>query len=151
MNNTTDNFFTFMLSTTAYAVPVTSIKEVLPYERITPVPCTKDYLKGVMNIRGTVIPLIDFRVLFGLPLSEPNKETSIIVAEIAAPDEAPFVFGFIADSVNEVGSLENEPTGSGSSMQFVKMIGKTNNQLVLVLDLEKILHHIEDEVGNQLK
>jgi purine-binding chemotaxis protein CheW len=147
MNNTTDIFFSFMLSGTAYAVPVTTVKEVLPYEQVTPVPRTPDYLKGVVNIRGTVISVIDFRVLFGLPISEVGKETSIIVSEICNPGEPAFVFGFIADSVNEVGSLEKEPAGSGSNMQFVQMIGKNNNQMVLVLDLNKILSHIEEEIN----
>ena len=147
MNNTTDNFFSFMLGDTAYAVPVTAVKEVLPYEKITPVPRTPEYLKGVVNIRGTVISVIDFRILFGIPVSEVGKETSIIVSEVCNPGETPFVFGFIADSVNEVGSLEKEPAGSGSNMQFVQMIGKNNNQMVLVLDLNKILGHIEEELN----
>lgn len=148
MNNTTDNFFSFMLAETSYAVPVTAVKEVLPYEQVTPVPRTPEYLKGVVNIRGTVISVIDFRVLFGLPISEIGKETSIIVSEVCNNGEPPFVFGFIADSVNEVGSLEKEPAGSGSNMQFVQMIGKTNNQMVLVLDLIKILNHIESNINN---
>ena len=148
MNNTTDIFFSFMLSDTAYAVPVTAVKEVLPYEQVTPVPRTPEYLRGVVNIRGTVISVIDFRVLFGLPISEIGKETSIIVSEVANNNEAPFVFGLIADSVNEVSSLEKEPAGSRSNMQFVQMIGKNNNQMVLVLDLNKILSHIEENIKN---
>ena len=148
MNNTTDIFFSFMLSGTAYAVPVTTVKEVLPYEQVTPVPRTPDYLKGVVNIRGTVISVIDFRVLFGLPISEVGKETSIIVSEVATSNDGPFVFGFIADSVNEVSSLERESAGSRSNMQFVQMIGKNNNQMVLVLDLDKVLSHIEENINN---
>ena len=148
MNNTTDTFFSFMLSDTAYAVPVTSVKEVLPYEQVTPVPRTPEYLKGVVNIRGTVISVIDFRILFGLPIAEIGKETSIIVSEVFNNGETPFVFGFIADSVNEVSSLEREPAGSNSNMQFVQMIGKNNNHLVLVLDLDKILSHIEEDINN---
>ncbi len=148
MNNTTDTFFSFMLSDTAYAVPVTSVKEVLPYEQVTPVPRTPEYLKGVVNIRGTVISVIDFRILFGLPIAEVGKETSIIVSEVYNNGETPFVFGFIADSVNEVSSLEREPAGSNSNMQFVQMIGKNNNHLVLVLDLDKILSHIEEDINN---
>jgi purine-binding chemotaxis protein CheW len=137
-----------MLSDTAYAVPVTSVKEVLPYEQVTPVPRTPEYLKGVVNIRGTVISVIDFRILFGLPIAEVGKETSIIVSEVFNNGETPFVFGFIADSVNEVSSLEREPAGSNSNMQFVQMIGKNNNHLVLVLDLDKILSHIEEDINN---
>ena len=148
MNNSTDNYFSFMLSETAYAVPVTAVKEVLPYEQITPVPRTADYLKGVVNIRGTVISVIDFRILFGLPIGEVGQETSIIVSEICDNSDQIFTFGFIADSVNEVGSLEKEPTGSGSNMQFVQMIGKNGNQMVLVLDLNKILAHIEENISN---
>ena len=148
MNNTTDTFFSFMLSDTAYAVPVTSVKEVLPYEQVTPVPRTPEYLKGVVNIRGTVISVIDFRILFGLPIAEVGKETSIIVSEVYNNGETPFVFGFIADSVNEVSSLERESAGSRSNMQFVQMIGKNNNQMVLVLDLDKVLSHIEENIKN---
>jgi purine-binding chemotaxis protein CheW len=102
----------------------------------------------VVNIRGTVISVIDFRILFGLPIAEVGKETSIIVSEVYNNGETPFVFGFIADSVNEVSSLEREPAGSNSNMQFVQMIGKNGNQMVLVLDLDKILAHIEENISN---
>lgn len=148
MNEQSNNFFTFMLGDTFYAIPVTSVKEVLPYEKVTPVPRTADYMKGVMNIRGTVISVIDFRVLFGLPIEEVGKSTSVIVCEVSNSTDTPLSFGFIADSVNGVGDLTKEPTGSGTNTEFVKNLCRLDNHLVLVLDLEKIIYYIENQLNN---
>lgn len=141
------SYFTFMFGDVSYAVEVTSVKEVLPYEKITPVPRSKEYLKGVMNIRGTVISVIDFRTLFGIPAQEPTKATSIIVAEVPQNDAGPLSFGFIADDVNGVGPLEKEPAGSGSKTPFVKMLGHTDNGMVLILDMKKIFQFIEEDIS----
>ncbi|MCQ2982609.1 MAG: chemotaxis protein CheW [Treponemataceae bacterium] len=152
MNESTKNtspYFTFKFGDVAYAVEVTSVKEVLGYEQITPVPRTAEYMKGVMNIRGTVISVIDFRVLFGLPVNEPTKATSIIVTEAALEGEAPITFGFIADIVTGVGPLENEPTSNKSKTQYVRKLGRLGQDLVLILDLQEILSHIEKDLDQE--
>lgn len=144
MNESAANasYFTFMFGDVSYAIEVTSVKEVLPYEKITPVPRAKEYMKGVMNIRGTVISVIDFRTLFGLPVQEPTKATSIIVAEVKDENDSILSFGFIADDVSGVGPLEKEPAGSGSNTPFVKMLGRTDSGMVLILDMKKIFDFI---------
>ncbi|MBQ0166186.1 MAG: chemotaxis protein CheW [Treponema sp.] len=153
MNESAANasYFTFMFGDVSYAIEVTSVKEVLPYEKITPVPRAKEYMKGVMNIRGTVISVIDFRTLFGLPVKEPTKATSIIVAEVEQEDASELSFGFIADDVSGVGPLEMEPAGSGSKTPFVKMLGRTESGMVLILDMDKIFQFIEEDTEPKTK
>ena len=140
-------YFTFLLGDVTYAVEVTTVKEVLPYEKITPVPRTAEYMKGVINIRGTVVTVIDFRVLFGIDIKPVKKDTSIIVAEIQDAGSN-MTFGFIADSVNGVGPLEKEPSATGTNTQFVKMLGKDGDNLVLVLDLNKIFSEVETRLNS---
>lgn len=150
MNENLSNaaYFTFLLGDVSYAVEVTTVKEVLPYEKITPVPRTAEYMKGVINIRGTVVTVIDFRVLFGIDIKPVTKDTSIIVAEIQLSDGSCLSFGFIADSVNGVGPLEREPSVTGSNTKFVKMLGKNGSELVLVLDLNAIFSHVEKKLNS---
>ena len=150
MNENPSNaaYFTFLLGDVTYAVEVTTVKEVLPYEKITPVPRTAEYMKGVINIRGTVVTVIDFRVLFGIDIKPVKKDTSIIVAEIQDAGSN-MTFGFIADSVNGVGSLEKEPSATGTNTQFVKMLGKDGTNLVLVLDLNKIFSEVEKRLSSE--
>jgi purine-binding chemotaxis protein CheW len=150
MNENLSNaaYFTFLLGDVTYAVEVTTVKEVLPYEKVTPVPRTAEYMKGVINIRGTVVTVIDFRVLFGIDIKPVKKDTSIIVAEIQQDDGSNMTFGFIADSVNGVGPLEREPSATGTNTQFVKMLGKDGDNLVLVLDLNKIFCEVENRLNS---
>ena len=145
------SYFTFLFGDVSYAVEVTSVKEVLPLEKITPVPRTADYLKGVINIRGSVVSIIDFRVLFGLPVSEPGKDTSIIVAEVIDKDGTILTFGFIADSVTGVGLLDKAPSAASNKTPFVKLLGHIDNSLVLILDLYKIFHFVEEDSIKQTK
>ncbi len=150
MNENLSNaaYFTFLLGDVTYAVEVTTVKEVLPYEKVTPVPRTADYMKGVINIRGTVVTVIDFRVLFGIEIKPVKKDTSIIVAEIQQDNGSIMTFGFIADSVNGVGPLEREPSAAGTDTRFVKMLGKDGTNLVLVLDLNMIFDEVEKRLNS---
>ncbi|MCM1322238.1 MAG: chemotaxis protein CheW [Bacteroides sp.] len=145
--------FTFTLGDVTYAVDVKSVKEVLVYESITPVPRSVEYMKGVMNIRGSVIPVIDFRILFGIPVAQNGKNTSIIVTEVIAEDDAPLAFGFIADAVEGVSELDGEflqdlaDSGQGAIQnRFVKKIGRNGDHFILMLDMDEILRHVEHDI-----
>ncbi len=81
-NTATSNYFTFALGSGNFALPVTSVKEVLNYEQISSVPKSLPYLKGVMNIRGTVVTVMDLRIMFGFEPVKPIEKNSIIVTEI---------------------------------------------------------------------
>ena len=148
-------YFTFGLSGGKYAVEVTMVKEILEYEKITKVPKALPYMKGVMNSRGSVITVIDLRVLFGLEVSDNFEDTDIVITEISDNREKPMTVGFIADEVDVVTKLElvhSESVSFGtmpSRSDFVKAVGKLNGSFVLILDLEKIYHTIEEEISQE--
>lgn len=148
-------FFTFQLGIGTFAIPVTSVKEVLNYETITSVPNSLSYLKGVINIRGSVITVADLRILFGFESEISLEKNSIIITEIKQEGELPLVLGLLADAVNSVSLLrvipaENVNYGSLSSRkEFISCLAKKDNNFILVLDLEKILSAIKSEIEKQ--
>lgn len=145
-------YFTFTLGDGIFAVPVTSVREVLRYSSLTRVPKAAPYLKGVMNIRGSVVTVIDFRELFNFPAKKTVEEAAIIVTETPQENEQPMTTALIADDVDVVGPLEitksdNANYGSLSNRkEFIKCVGMKNGEFVLVLDLPKIFESIETEV-----
>ena len=151
-NSTLNNFFTFALGTGNFALPVTSVKEVLNYEQISFVPKALPYLKGVMNIRGSVVTVIDLRVMFGFEPVKPIEKNSIIVTEIEQSSGHILTLGILSDSVNVVTPLEMIPAGTAdygvmpNRQEFVSQVGKLDDKFILVLDLEKILESINAEL-----
>lgn len=146
-------YFTFGLSGGKYAVEVTMVKEILEFEKVTKVPKALPYMKGVMNNRGSVITVIDLRVLFGFEASDNLEKTDIVITEIAENKEKSLTIGFIADEVDVVTKLElvnSESVSFGvvpSRGEFIKGVGKLNGSFVLILDLKKILETIDKEVS----
>lgn len=145
-------YLTFVLDDEVFAVDVARVREILEYTSLTRVPKTQRYMKGVINLRGSVVPVVDMRVLFGLPEAETTVNTCIIVLEIMA-EGAPFVMGALADSVREVlelepGQIEPPPrVGSRVSTDFINGMGKRNNEFIMILNIDGML---PDEVGQEL-
>ncbi len=153
INNKDENsFFTFNLSTGIFSVPVSYVKEVFEFTELTPVPNSLSYLKGVMNVRGSVVSVIDLRVLFGFKPSEDLSTTSVIVMEVPQEGEKPLELGIIADSVDVVSSLKMIQAGSANygipeeQKNFVTSVSRKGDQFILVLDLRSILEFIEGDV-----
>ena len=148
-----EHFFTFMLAGGKYAIEVTKVREILEYENITKVPKALPYMKGVMNNRGSVITVIDLRILFGFEVSNDLTDTEIVITEISENRDQPMTVGVIADSVDVVTKLElvhSDSVSFGTTpahSDFVKAVGKLDNTFVLILDLEKIFRAIEEEVS----
>lgn len=148
-----EQFFTFMLAGGKYAIEVTKVREILEYESITKVPKALPYMKGVMNNRGSVITVIDLRILFGFEVSNDLSDTEIVITEISENRDQAMTVGVIADSVDVVTKLElvhSDSVSFGATpahADFVKAVGKMDNTFVLILDLEKIFHAIEAEVS----
>jgi len=151
-----DNYFTFALGCGNFALPVTSVKEVLNYEQISPVPKALPYLKGVMNIRGSVVTVMDLRVMFGFEPVKPLEKNSIVVTEIQQSSGHPLTVGILSDSVNVVTPLEIIPAGTAdygvipNRQEFISKVGKLEDKFILVLDLEKILASINAELEENL-
>ena len=136
-------YLTFKLEDEVFAVDVANIREILDYIPPTKVPGTPDFMRGVINVRGSVIPVMDMRLKFGLPLGVVNVNTCIVVLEVAFDNEK-MVLGAMADSVQEVFEMEDSAIetppklGTRWKREFLKGIGKRNDALVIILDINKV-------------
>lgn len=150
MNNETVNiedsiqYLTFKLDGDAYATEITKVREVLEHTDVTRVPRTPDYMKGVINLRGSVVPVIDLRMQFGLKSGEVTVDTCIIIVEVNINGQAT-VLGELADSVQEVidltpDQLEPAPTlGTRVNNKFIHAMGKASDgSFIIVLDIDKV-------------
>jgi len=136
-------YLTFSLDDEEYAINVNQIREILEVSDITKLPCTYEFMRGVINLRGNVVPVIDLHVKFGLPETEQTINTCVIVMEIEI-DNKQTVIGALADSVDEVIELEAEQIepapniGTKVKSEFIKGMGKYNDRFLILLDLNKI-------------
>ena len=153
----TSQYLTFTLVEEQYAVEVYDVKEVLEYTSVTRVPRTQDFMRGVINLRGSVVPVIDLRLKFGMGETEKTIETSIIVMEVEIGGEKVTV-GTLADSVQEVINLDDsqiEPApqiGTRINTEFIRGIGKQEERFIIILDIDRIFSEEEltavvEEVG----
>ncbi len=149
-----DSYFSFNLGDGMFAVPVSHVKEVMEFTTLTPVPNSLSYLLGVINIRGSVISVVDLRRLFGFSPSEDLSQCSVIDMELPQDGDKPFEFSIVADKVDVVSSLTMIPAASVSfgipeaQRDFVKSVARRGDSFILVLDLEKIISFIEFDVQN---
>ena len=145
-------YFTFRLEEGTFAIPVTDVKEVLNYEPCTKVPKSLSYMSGVMNIRGSIITIIDFRLLFGFRPSKNLEKTRIIVTDLQTETKENISFGIIADDVEGVVQLKNVPSNINTygtlseRKEFIKAVGSNCDNFVLVLDIKHIYDSIEKEI-----
>lgn len=133
-------FLTFFFDDEEYAIEILKVQEIIGVMPITPVPRTPDYLLGVINLRGKVIPVIDLRARFGMETVEWTEETCIIVMQI---DETQM--GMMVDKVSEVldiasGEIEDTPSfGAQVNTDYIMGIGKAEGKVRLLLDIDKVI------------
>ena len=134
----------FDLSTEAYGVDIGAVREIIRLQDITKVPRTPEFVEGVINLRGKVIPVVDLRKRFGLPAGEESKENRIVVVDIGAQD-----IGVIVDAVTEVLRIDTgsvEPPSSvitTADSEYLLGIAKLDSRLIILLDLEQVLTEVE--------
>jgi len=144
----TDQYLTFFIRTEEYAVQILRVKEIIEFERVTRVPSMPAHVRGVINLRGSVLPVIDLAAKFGHGESVPSRTTCIVVVETQIDGEV-LVAGVIADAVSEVIDLPAvqieppPPFGTNVRVDFLAGMGKLDGRLVLVLDLDRILTPVE--------
>ncbi len=132
-------FVTFKLDKEEYGVDIQSVSIIEKMMPITRVPKTPSYIKGVINLRGEIVPVMDLRARFDLNQSEETDDTRIIIVKV---DEV--VFGFIVDAVSEVLQLSGSAIESTSSLKenanidFIYGIGKVDERIVILLNLERL-------------
>jgi purine-binding chemotaxis protein CheW len=137
-------YLTFSLSGGEYAIPVLSVREIIEHESVTRVPSTPSFVRGVINLRGSVVPVIDLARKFGLAESAVTKRTCIVIVEAASERER-VVMGVLADAVNQVvefAAAEIEPPpsfGAPVRVDFLEGLGKLGDGFVLILDTDRVL------------
>jgi len=137
-------YLTFFVAGEEYAVNILKVKEIIEYDTVTTVPNTAPWIRGVTNLRGNVVPVIDLGVKFGLPPSTVSKLSCIVITEVSYDGEK-LTIGVMADSVNQVlDFLENEietppPFGTRVRIEFLLGMGKIGKKFCLILDIDKVL------------
>ena len=133
-------FLTFFLAGEEYGLEILKVQEIIGIMDITPVPRSPDYIRGVINLRGKVIPIVDLRLRFGMEQAERTSETCIIVVEANRVQT-----GIVVDQVSEVlniasGEIEDTPAfGSEVQTDYILGIGKADGRVKLLLDIDRVL------------
>lgn len=135
---------TFMLDNDAYAIGILSIKEIIEYTTMTEVPLMPACVRGVINLRGAVVPVMDLQVRFGQTPSPVTKRTCIVIVEVLGP-EGQQVMGVVVDAVNEVldidaSDIEPPPAfGTRIRTDFISGMGKVRGKFVILLNVNRVL------------
>jgi purine-binding chemotaxis protein CheW len=137
-------YLTFMIAGEEYAISLLKVKEIIEYDTVTPVPKTPEWVRGVINLRGSVVPVIDLAVKFRLPASVAGRLTCIVITEVECAGEAT-IMGVMADSVRQVIDLkpedvEHPPTfGTRVKVDYLNGMARSGKKFCLILNTEKVL------------
>ncbi len=137
-------FLSFVLENESYCMDILKVKELMGMSDITPIPQTPVYIKGVINLRGQIIPIIDLRLKFGFQGKDYTKRTSIIVVELQVDGDNMYI-GVIVDVIEEVLNISEEKISkvpyitSKIKAEYIKGIAETTDGIKVVLDIEKVL------------
>lgn len=155
MTDKEGKYLTFSLAGEEYGIGILKVKEIIGMLLITVVPQTPAYIKGVINLRGKVIPVIDLRLKFGLAASEFTERTCIIVVEIASTGRT-LLMGIVVDSVSEVlnikaADIEATPSfGTKLNTDYILGMAKTGSSIKILLDIDKILSSEELQIADRV-
>ncbi|HTV16842.1 MAG TPA: chemotaxis protein CheW [Acidobacteriaceae bacterium] len=139
----TRQYLTFKLGNEVFATDVAKVREVLDLTTITAIPRTPDFMSGVINLRGTVVPVVDLRLCLGMSKTESTRNTCIVVVEVLLENESTTI-GALADSVEEVIDLEPEQIqpapriGTQIRTDFIRGMGKRDTQFIMILDIDRV-------------
>lgn len=137
-------FLTFTLGSEEYGVDILKVREIRGYDTVTRIPNTPDFIKGVINLRGTIVPVVDMRVKFRLGSAEFNEFTVMIILNIGGR-----VVGMVVDSVSDVMMLSDEqiqpPPDLGGVLEtrFVQGLGTVDDRMLILVDIEKLMSSAE--------
>lgn len=137
-----NEFLTFTLGDEEYGVDILKVQEIRGYDTVTKIPDAPDFIKGVINLRGTIVPVIDLRIKFHLGKVEYNSFTVMIILNVAKR-----VVGIVVDGVSDVLALTHdqvrpppEMSEVAQSSQFITGLGTLDNRMLILVDIEKLLH-----------
>lgn len=143
-------FLSFFLGNEEYAIGILKVKEIIGLIPITPVPKMPSYIRGVLNLRGKIVPVMDLRLRFGMPSAEDTHETCVIVVQ-----EGDTQMGVLVDKVSEVADIESSqiedvpsPGGSDNS-EYLNGFGKSEGTVKMIVDVEKVVFDVPAEMKKQ--
>ncbi|MEW6520257.1 MAG: chemotaxis protein CheW [Thermodesulfobacteriota bacterium] len=149
-------YLTFKLGEEVFALDVAKVREILDFTTVTKVPQTPAYMRGVINLRGNVVPVLDLRLKFGMSATEKTVNTCVIVVEMVMDGET-MVLGVLSDSVQEVIDLEPEQIepapriGTTINTEFILGMGKHNGMFMMILDIDRVFSEGEKEAIRSLE
>ena len=139
----TTQFLTFKLGDEVFALDISKVREVLDFTSVTKVPRTPEFMCGVINLRGSVVPVVDLRLKFGMSRTESSVNTCVIITEVTVDGDTA-VLGALADSVQEVLDLDADHIapapriGAKLRTEFIKGMGKRDDQFIIILDIDRV-------------
>lgn len=137
-------YLTFMLGGEVFAIGILAIKEIIEYGNLTEVPMMPDYIRGVINLRGSVVPVVDLSARFGRRNTELTRRTCIVIIEVVTEQEKQ-VIGVVVDAVNEVLEIPQEqiepPPAFGAKIRtdFIRGMGKVDGKFVIIMNVDNVL------------
>lgn len=156
--NSTDvlQHLSFKLKKETFAFEISQVREVLDFTEVTKIPGTPPFMRGVLNLRGNVVPVIDLQLKFGMGRTEKSTNTCVIIVEVTVEGEVTQV-GALADSVQEVLDLDSKeiepPPKIGMNMEskFIMGMGKHNDEFIIILNIAKIFSMEEISMVQEMK
>ena len=144
-------YLTFNLADEEFGISILKVKEIIGMMGITPVPRVPEFVKGVINLRGKVIPVVDLRLKFNMPEAEYDERTCIIVVEVAGPSGVANM-GIVVDAVNDVANIRGEDVEQTPSFgvtldtAYIMGLAKSEGQVKILLDIDRVLSQAETEL-----
>jgi purine-binding chemotaxis protein CheW len=138
-------YLTFMLGDEMFSIGILGIKEIIEYAGLTEVPMMPACIRGVINLRGAVVPVMDLSSRFGKPSTPLSKRTCIVIVEVSHDDQSTQVMGIVVDAVNAVLEIPNSeiepPPAFGAKIRtdFIEGMGKVNGKFVILLNINRVL------------
>ena len=139
-----DQYLTFIMADEEYGVDILRVQEIRGWEHVTPVPNTPKYIKGVINLRGTIVPLVDLRERFGVETIPYGPTTVVIVLKVVG-ETSERIMGIVVDAVADVYNIEEDKIkpapdfGSVVSIEYVHGLASINEKMLIVLEIDKLL------------
>jgi purine-binding chemotaxis protein CheW len=138
-------YLTFMLGDESYGLPVLKVREIIRFMAPTLVPQMPGYIRGVINLRGKVIPVVDLRLKFGLPIADTGERTCIVVVQVESAARLKILTGLVVDGVEEVTQVaaqeieETPDFGSALDTEYILGMAKLKGKVKTLLDIDKVL------------
>jgi len=149
LDENTQQFLTFILAGEEYGVDILRVQEIKGWDAVTQVPNTPEYVRGVINLRGTIVPIIDLRIRFDMEQLAYGPTTVVIVLKVMSGEDNSRIMGIVVDGVSDVYNVKNEEIhaapdfGEGVDSSFVKGLATVGEKMVIILDIDFMLNSNE--------